>query len=116
MKYFAFTAMTAAALLMGTPAAFAAMALKDSTPAQGAHVHKVSTITLHFTTALNPAKSGARLIGPSGKGIAVATSVSRTAITLLPFQLAPGSWHVDWHVAGQDNSKAKGRLTFTVAP
>lgn len=114
MKHFAFLVVSLA--MTAAPAAFAATALKDSTPAQGAHVHKVSTITLHFTTALNPAKSGARLIGPSGKGIAVATSVSRTAITLLPFQLAPGSWRVDWHVAGQDNSKAKGRLTFTVAP
>lgn len=115
-NHIAAMAMAVALTALSASSACAATRLKDSDPAQGAKVHKVSTITLHFTGTLKPAQSGARLVGPTGKPLAVATSVGMTAITLLPFQLAPGAWHVDWHSTGQDNSKAKGRITFTVQP
>jgi methionine-rich copper-binding protein CopC len=55
-------------------------------------------------------------VGPSGKTVPVATAVGVTAITLLPFHLKPGQYHVDWHSMGQDKSKAWGSIAFTVVP
>jgi methionine-rich copper-binding protein CopC len=90
--------------------------LEGSDPAAGAHLAKVAKITLRFSGALQPALSGARLIDRSGTAIPVATAVSMTAITLLPFQLRPGAYHVDWHSVGQDKTRAKGSIAFTVIP
>lgn len=105
------TALVALAL----PAA-ARTTLSSSDPAQGAKVGETAKITLHFSGNLLPAQSGAALVGPSGKEIPVASAVGTTAITLLPFRLKPGRYHVDWHSVGQDHSKDKGRLAFTVTP
>lgn len=107
-----------AAALLGGPGlvapAIAHTALEKSDPAPGAKLDKVAKITLRFSGTLQPARSGATLVGPSGKALAVATAVGMTQITLLPFQLRPGHYHVDWHSEGQDASKAKGTLAFTV--
>lgn len=105
-----------ATLLLAALPAAARTGLKSSDPAEGARVSDASRITLHFSGALEPARSGAELIGPSGKAVPVATAVGLNAITLLPFRLKPGRYHVDWHSVGQDKSKAQGRIAFTVAP
>jgi methionine-rich copper-binding protein CopC len=89
--------------------------LRSSEPAEGAQVDETARITLHFSGTLRPELSGAILVGPSGKTVPVATAVGVTAITLLPFHLKPGRYHVDWHSVGQDKSKAKGSIAFTVA-
>jgi methionine-rich copper-binding protein CopC len=108
-------ALALAFALMAVPA-MARTGLEGSDPAAGAHLAKVAKITLRFSGALQPALSGARLIDRSGTAIPVATAVSMTAITLLPFQLRPGAYHVDWHSVGQDKTRAKGSIAFTVIP
>ena len=100
--------------LMSAPA-FARTQLQFSDPAEGALVSETAKITLRFSDALQPALSGAKLIGPSGKTVPTATAVGMTVITLLPSHLKPGRYHVDWHGVGQDLSKAKGSIAFTVA-
>lgn len=109
-------ALTLTALSLGTAPALAATVLEKSDPVAGAHLAKVAKITLRFSGALQPALSGAALIDGSGKAMAVATAVGTTAITLLPFQLRPGRYRVDWHSVGQDKTKASGRIAFTVTP
>jgi methionine-rich copper-binding protein CopC len=101
--------------LLCTPA-LGSTKLQSSEPTDGARVGETARITLRFSGALQPALSGARLVGPSGKTVPVATAVGVTAITLLPFQLKPGQYHVDWHSMGQDKSKARGSIAFTVVP
>ncbi len=90
--------------------------LRSSQPANGARVGETTRITLRFSGPLQPASSGAVLVGPSGKTVPAATAVGVTAITLLPFHLKPGHYHVDWHSMGRDKSKARGSVAFTVVP
>lgn len=113
MKRFLLALAALAALAL--PAA-ARTTLSSSDPAQGAKVGETAKITLHFSGNLQPAQSGAALVGPSGKEIPVASAVGTTAITLLPFRLKPGRYRVDWHTLGQDQSKDKGTIAFTVSP
>ena len=68
--------------LMSAPV-FARTQLQFSDPAEGALVSETAKITLRFSDALQPALSGARLVGPSGKTIPTATAVGMTVITLL---------------------------------
>lgn len=98
-----------------TPA-LAGIRLQSSDPAQGARVAESARITLHFSGAMQPALSGATLVGPSGKTVPAAAATGMNAITLLPFHLQPGRYHVDWHSEGQDKSMAKGSIVFTVVP
>jgi len=116
MKAIAALLLAATALTAQMPAAFAATVLEKSDPAAGASIHKVEKITLRFSGTLQPALSGAQLRDKTGHELPVATAVGMTAITLLPFQLKPGAYHVDWHSVGQDKSKAKGSIAFTVTP
>ena len=109
-------AFSALAALSLTAPALAHTGLEKSNPVQGAHLAKVAKITLNFSGTLQPAQSGATLVDPSGKTMAVATAVGMTAITLMPFQLKPGHYHVDWHSMGQDYTKAKGSIAFIVTP
>jgi methionine-rich copper-binding protein CopC len=91
-------------------------ALQSSDPVQGAKVGESTKITLRFSGALQPAKSGAALLDASGRTVPVASAVSVRTITLLPFHLKPGPYRIEWHSLGQDQSKAKGSIGFTVAP
>ena len=118
MKHLPMPIIPALALIFAlmAPPALARTELEKSDPAAGAHLAKVAKITLRFSGTLQPALSGAKLIDRSGTVIPVATAVSMTAITLLPFQLRPGPYHVDWHSVGQDKTSAKGSIAFTVTP
>jgi methionine-rich copper-binding protein CopC len=102
-------------LLFALPAG-ARTALQSSDPAEGAKVGESTKITLRFSGALQPAKSGAALLDASGKTVPVASAVSLRTITLLPFHLRPGPYRIEWHSLGQDQTSAKGAIGFTVAP
>lgn len=113
MKKYAFLVLPL--VLLALPAD-ARTALQSSDPAQGARVGESTKIVLRFSGALQPAKSGAALLDASGKTVPVASAVSMSTITLLPFHLRPGAYRIEWHSLGQDQSIAKGAIGFTVAP
>ena len=111
---------TLAALSLSTTNASAHAHLESSTPAANATVQAAATITLRFSDPLEPRFSGFEITDahnhtvnapshpdPSNPAIYVATPAT---------PLAPGLYHVNWHLVAHDGHRMRGTFDFTVAP
>jgi methionine-rich copper-binding protein CopC len=90
--------------------------LASSDPAADAKVKTVKTIKLSFSEMLEPAFSGAVLTDAMGKPLPVPSSVAGKVVTLLPMNLKPGRYKVEWHSVGHDTHRITGSLSFEVIP
>ncbi len=111
--------LSAAALVLGTGAAFAHAHLKTATPAVGSTGPAPAEVVLMFSEGLEPhfstiavLKDGkhletgpAHLVGGDAKTFAVPVSA-----------LPAGIYTVEWHATSVDTHKTEGHFTFTVAP
>lgn len=103
------------ALCVLATSALADAKLQKSSPAAGAKVASPAHVTLYFSSALEPAFSGAMLLDSDGRNVSGApVKVSGTEIVITPGPLVPGVYHVAWHSAGHDTSRLEGEFRFTV--
>ncbi|MBV8978892.1 MAG: copper resistance protein CopC [Alphaproteobacteria bacterium] len=96
---------------------FAHAFLSHADPAAGARLAKApAAITLDFTEELEPAFSGASVVGPTGQEFATATKVEGGTITVALAALKPGKYVVHWHAVSVDAHRTQGAYSFVVAP
>lgn len=114
-------AMTIAASLCLTSAAYAHAHLRTATPAVGSTVQAApAEVALSFTEGLEPRfstievrdKDGARV--DAGEAHLAPGDDKRFSVGLKP--LAPGAYTVVWHATSVDTHKTEGNFQFTVAP
>jgi copper resistance protein C len=112
-------AMTAAALLVATPAAFAHAFLQHATPAVGATVPAPAALRLTFTERVEPLFSKVTVQTSTGASVAIGTlhaaEGGQQLVVALP-KLPAGTYTVTWHVTSVDTHKTQGSFHFTVAP
>jgi methionine-rich copper-binding protein CopC len=109
---------TAASLVALAPSAFAHAHLISSNPAANAVVASPSVVTLTFNDPLEPRFSGFEITDaqnhavnapshpdPNNGAIYIATPASA---------LAPGLYHVNWHLVAHDGHRMRGTFDFTV--
>ena len=94
--------------------------LVKSNPAVGAVMARPGTLSLEFTEPIELAFSGADLLNASGTRITMeqfrfADGGHKVLVAALPV-LAPGAYHVRWHVVSTDTHRTEGDFTFTVKP
>ena len=89
--------------------------LETSDPADGETVTTpVTTISLSFSQALDPAKSSFRLIGPDGN-LGTGEVTGPTVMTLDGLELGDAEYQIKWVSASADDGDIeRGQLTFTV--
>jgi methionine-rich copper-binding protein CopC len=91
--------------------------LDQASPAVGSSVSgSPGVIRLWFTEALEPRFSGAEVTGPSGSRVGGGGSASGNQLSVSVPHLAPGTYHVHWHVISVDTHKTEGSFTFDVRP
>lgn len=99
----------------------------SSSPAASATASKVTSVSITFSEALNPAASGLEIVmtgmpGMEGHhppmkiaGVRVSASKDRkTLVATLPRPLPMGTYDVKWHAAGADAHRVAGTVSFTV--
>jgi copper resistance protein C len=110
-----------AALLFGTPPAWAHAFLERAAPAVGSTVHAApSELTLRFSEAIEPAFSTVQVTGSGGERVDAGSAkvdprepaILHVALT----KLAPGIYKVVWRVVSVDSHVTDGDFKFTVAP
>lgn len=114
-------ALALVALLALASAAAAHGVLERSEP-RGGSVLKSSPaqVRLHFTGAIEPAYSHARVLDESGRPVDLgdsavdATNRALLRVSLPP--LRPGRYKVAWRVLSVDSHVTEGAFTFRVAP
>ena len=110
-----------AALLFAASAAFAHAFLDRATPAVGSTVHQPpAELRLHFTQAIEPALSTARVEDAEGKTVSTGPAkpdASDRQVLVVPVgALPPGRYKVVWRVLSVDTHVTTGDFRFTVAP
>ena len=107
-----------AALALSATSAFAHAHLETSMPAANATVTSPSMITLHFTEALEPRFSGFEITDSTGHGVNAPPHVDPSNAAILMAMpataLAPGVYHVNWHIVAHDGHRMRGAFDFTV--
>lgn len=104
-------------LLIGAPRAFAHAILVRSTPADGSVVHTRNiTLTLHYNSRIDAARSTLTLTGPAGKIRPIQRKPTSKPAELRAFaaHLANGTYHVHWQVLASDGHITRGDIAFTV--
>ena len=107
----------AAALLLAATSANAHANLVSSIPAKNATIASPTTITLHFSEALEMKVSGFKVTDIDGKPVAIKAVKAPDAKSLAAAPaapLAPGLYTVSWTSMGDDAHKMTGTLSFTV--
>lgn len=124
MRPILFTAAIALATLPSV--ASAQPRLLSSTPAASATVAKPTKLTLTFSEKLLAPLSGVDLVMTGMPRMANHAAMSikgfktglegdgKTLTVTLPRALPMGSYDLNWHVAGADQSKAAGKYSFSV--
>ena len=95
--------------------------LQQATPAEGSTVHgNPVEVTLQFTQELEPALSGASVLGEKGEDAEAGRPMvdpAKRRILHVPLKASlSGTYHVIWHAVSVDSHESKGQYTFTVAP
>lgn len=110
----------AAALSFSTTSAFAHAHLETSMPAANATVTSPASVMLHFTEPLEARFSGFDITDARGHAVNApshpdpANAAVLVATPAAP--LAPGLYHVGWHIVAQDGHRMRGTFDFTVRP
>jgi methionine-rich copper-binding protein CopC len=107
------------ALLASEEAQAHAFLLK-SNPAVGSVMTRPATLSLEFSEAIELIFSGVDVLNASGTPIKIeqlrfADNSHKVLVAALPV-LAPGAYHVKWHVVSADTHRTEGDFTFTVKP
>ena len=95
--------------------------LVKAEPAVGATLgHAPSGIRLEFTEAVELSFSGVEMADAKGAAVALKAphfgdAAHKVIVTDLP-DLAPGPYHLKWHVVSVDTHRTDGDFTFTVKP
>ena len=109
-----------AALSLSATSAFAHAHLEASNPAANATVASPTSITLQFTEPLEARFSGFEITDAQGRAVVVTTQpdpANAAVLVATPASpLAPGLYHVGWHVVAQDGHRMRGTFDFTVRP
>jgi putative copper export protein/methionine-rich copper-binding protein CopC len=107
--------------IVATPGSAAAhLALRSSTPAEGARLETPpDQLRLLFTQRVELAFSEITLLGPGGAQLTISAPrahVDSANVLLVDLvrRLAPGGYTVVWRVAGADGHPVRGRFSFTV--
>lgn len=111
-------------MIMGTVVAATATSasahahLDTSLPAANSVVASPSTITLHFTEALEPRFSGFDITDARGHAVRAPSHADTTnasvLVATLGAPLSPGVYHVNWHIVAHDGHRMRGTFDFTV--
>ena len=95
--------------------------LESATPAVGGIVPIApKEVAIRFSESVEPAFSAIEVTNGAGKRVDTGKPHSppddgrMLMVDLLP--LAPGAYHVLWHVVSVDTHKTQGSFSFTVAP
>ncbi len=106
-------------LLLGVaPSLFAHPKLRRSFPAAGDTVTSLPEVSLTFDQAVEPAIATLVLLAPDGRRIVLrpragsARTVLLASVSPTP---APGTYELEWKVAGADGHPIRGRFAFTLA-
>lgn len=106
-------------LLLGVaPSLLAHPKLRRSSPAAGDTVTVLSEVALTFDEAVEPAISTLVLLAPDGRRIVLRPRAGAARSELLASvspTLAPGTYTMEWKVAGGDGHPIRGRFAFTMA-
>ena len=109
-----------AALALPATSAFAHAHLETSTPAANATVASPASITLHFTEPLEARFSGFDITDARGHAVNAPSRPDAANAAILVATprapLAPGLYHVGWHIVAQDGHRMRGTFDFTVRP
>jgi len=109
-----------AALSLAATSAFAHAHLQSSSPAANATVTSPATIALTFSDPLESRFSGFEITDAAGHAVNAPShpDASNAAIlTATPTApLAPGLYHVNWHLVAHDGHRMRGTFDFTVRP
>lgn len=127
MKMMMRTLLAAAAMTMIAQPGLAHVKVVASTPAEGAVAKRVSTVTLNFSDALDPAKTGTELVmtampGMPNHGLMYIRNFvpswsdnNRTLTLTLKKPLPAGSYVVKWQSSGMtDGHRMSGEVKFDV--
>lgn len=120
MKQWALGIAVSAALTLSATSAFAHAHLETSTPAANATVASPASVTLHFTEALEARFSAFSITDAHGQAINAPSHPDPANAAILEATpatpLAPGLYHVAWHLVAQDGHRMRGTFDFTVRP
>ena len=111
-----------ALILLAPHDAFAHLALRSSTPADGAHVAAAPReLKLTFTEAVEAAVARLRLIGPSGTEIPLSplrqpADSGQILLADVRGPLEGGVYRLEWQVVGADGHPVRGTINYVVAP
>jgi len=113
------TALLLVVLLASHEAQAHAFLLK-SNPAVGSVMTRPAALSLEFSEAIELIFSGVDVLSASGTPITMekihfADSGHKVLVAALPV-LAPGTYHVKWHVVSADTHRTEGDFAFTVKP
>jgi len=107
-------------LLAAASSASAHAFLVSANPAVGSEVKAANTLRLEFSEAVEMAFSGVELANAAGQAVAlknIHTGGSNRKVMLADVpQLAPGAYHVKWHVTSVDTHKTEGDFMFRLKP
>lgn len=115
-------ALAVAFVLLAPQVALAHLALRRSTPADGAHVAvAVRMLRLEFTEAVEVAVSRLRLIGPSGAEVPISPlwqpgDSAHIVLADVAGPLEGGVYRLEWQVVGKDGHPVRGTISYVVAP
>lgn len=110
----------AAVTLAAVPSvALAHIRLLASNPAADSHVAAAPReLRLTFSEKAELRVSRVRLLGPDGKAVTLAALTSadsgRTVVAAVSAPVAPGTYTVEWQIAGRDGHPMRGRFSFHV--
>jgi copper transport protein len=112
--------LTVAVLLVHPGAASAHDELRETSPANGAHLTRPpATVTMRFSEQVTLIPGGIRMLASTGK--AVRTGSPRvepgrpdTVVLPLPARLADGVYTVSWRVVSADSHPVQGAFAFAV--
>jgi methionine-rich copper-binding protein CopC len=107
-----------AGLALSAPSAFAHAHLLTSSPAANATIAAPSVITLTFNDPLEPRFSGFEITDAHNHAIDAPShpDPNNGAIYMATpaHPLAPGLYHVNWHLVAHDGHRMRGSFDFTV--
>ncbi|MEO8137869.1 MAG: copper homeostasis periplasmic binding protein CopC, partial [Betaproteobacteria bacterium] len=107
-----------AALALSATSAFAHAHLETSMPVANATVSPPLMIMLHFTEALEPRFSGFEITDARGHAVNAPSHADPSNAAVLMATptpaLAPGVYHVNWHIVAHDGHRMRGTFDFTV--
>ena len=106
--------------LLATQDAHAHAFLLQSKPAVGSVTAGPGSLSLEFSEAIELSFSGIDVSNSAGEAIPIeqfrfADDGHKVLVAALP-TLAPGAYHVRWHVVSADTHRTEGDFTFTVKP